>query len=63
MKTRCQLCNRRVADEWRAKWSHMVMKHPEIVAARLLPYVCNPEAAREIGRSAAESIIKRVLHG
>lgn len=60
----CNECGSRVRNNFRAKWRHMVEKHPEHVAARILPMVFLPaEELRQIGVDLAHSFIRKLKNG
>lgn len=52
----CNLCGRRVAENFESKWKHLVKWHPEQVALKMLPLVFGlAETARTIGAEIAKA--------
>ena len=57
----CNECGVRVRDNFRAQWRHMMRKHPDHMARKILPLVFLPaEELRQIGVDIARSFLRKI---
>ena len=60
-RVNCNACGRLVVDDFRAKWKHMVRRHPDHMVKKILPLVFLPaEELRSIGVELAHSFMRRI---
>lgn len=48
-------------NSFQGKWKHMLTVHPDEFVRRILPFVLNPEKARDVGRFMAEQFKERLM--
>jgi hypothetical protein len=57
----CLKCGRKVTENFRAKWRHMVRYHQEELAKRIIPLIFLPaEELKAMGAEVARSFIRKI---
>lgn len=56
----CRECSRKVKNDFRAKWNHMVKYHPRIAMQKILPVLFDEGKAEAVGAGLAKGLRKMV---
>lgn len=54
----CNQCGRRVKDDFKAKWNHMVKYHPRIAMRKIVTVLCDEAKAEAVGSILAKELLK-----